>query len=100
MSGAGASHGTNVRDLAAISVICLAHGPALLALGLHGVRSRWFGAAALLLVLGTLVFVSDLALRQGLGVAPLPLAAPVGGVAMIGGWALVVLGAIAGQATE
>ncbi|WDR03809.1 DUF423 domain-containing protein [Devosia algicola] len=100
MSAAGASHSGDARNLGAIASICLAHGPALLALGLHGVRGRLYAGAALLLGFGTLIFVGDLALRQWLGASPLPVAAPVGGIGMIAGWLMVILGGITAQATE
>lgn len=84
-SAAMASHGEDPRNLAAISAICLAHGPALLALGLAG-RGRYLFGAAWLLSIGTVVFVADLAVRQSLGQGLFPGAAPLGGGAMILGW--------------
>lgn len=89
-TAAMASHGENPRNLAAISAICLAHGPALLALGLAR-RGRGLEAAALVLAIGTLVFVGDLALREYAGQALFPGAAPLGGGTMILGWAGVVV---------
>lgn len=84
-SAALASHGEDVRNLAAISAICLSHGPALLALGLAG-RGRFLDVSAAVLAFGTLVFVTDLLLRHALGHAAFPFAAPLGGGAMILGW--------------
>src|SRR4051812_31716993 len=86
MAAAGASHGDGVRNLGAVAMICLAHGPALLALGLGRSGGRWFATAALLLALGTFVFAGDLLARQYLGQGAFPLAAPLGGLGMIGGW--------------
>jgi uncharacterized membrane protein YgdD (TMEM256/DUF423 family) len=88
-TAAMASHGENPRNLAAISAICLAHGPALLAIGLAR-RGRGLEAAALVLSAGTLVFAGDLALREFAGQALFPGAAPLGGGAMLLGWAGVV----------
>lgn len=88
-TAAMASHGENPRNFAAISAICLAHGPALLAMGLAR-RGRGLEAAALVLSAGTLVFVGDLALREYAGQALFAGAAPLGGGAMLLGWAGVV----------
>ena len=89
-SAAMASHGEDPRNLAAISAICLAHGPALLALGLAG-RGRYLFAAGGLLALGTVLFVADLLARQGWGQGLFPGAAPLGGGAMLLGWAGIAL---------
>lgn len=92
-SAAAASHGGESRNLGAIAAICLAHGPALLALALAG-RGRLLAWAGVPLALGTVIFAADLGIREWLGHGLLPGAAPLGGVAMIGGWlALIVAGA-------
>ena len=93
MSAAAASHGGESRNLAAIAAICLAHGPTLLALGLAG-RRGMLSVAALLIASGTLVFAGDLGLREWLGHGAFPGAAPLGGVAMIGGWLTLVVAAV------
>ncbi|WP_375451914.1 DUF423 domain-containing protein [uncultured Devosia sp.] len=90
MAAAGAAHGGAGSNLGSIAMVCLAHGPALLALGLAGPRGRLFAAAAILLGLGTLVFAGDLLARQYLGRAAFPLAAPLGGMGMIAGWIAVI----------
>ena len=92
-SAAAASHMGESRNLAAIAAICLAHGPALLALGLAG-RGRLLTVAAVLLGLGTVIFVGDLAVREWLGHGAFPGAAPLGGVGMIGGWLMIVFAAL------
>lgn len=84
-AAAASSHMTGSRNLASIAAICLSHGPALLALGLHG-RSASLLAAGCLLATGTVVFAADLALREWLGHGLFPGAAPLGGAAMIMGW--------------
>jgi uncharacterized membrane protein YgdD (TMEM256/DUF423 family) len=94
MAAAGASHGGEGRNLSAIAAIGLAHGPALLALGLAG-RGRVLGVAAGLLAIGTLVFVGDLSMREWLGQGLFPGAAPLGGAGMIGGWLAIVVAALA-----
>ena len=98
MAAAAASHGGDGSNLGPIAMVCLAHGPALLALGLSSLRGRWFTAAAALLALGTLVFAGDLLARQYLGYGVLPLAAPIGGLGMIGGWIAVVVGGLLNRA--
>lgn len=94
-AAAAASHGES-RNLAAIAAICLAHGPALLALGLAG-RGRVLGVAAALLIIGTMIFIGDLSMREWLGHALFAGAAPVGGAGMIGGWLTMVVAAFAGR---
>ncbi len=92
-SAAAASHGEEARLLGAASQICLAHAPLLAALALHGLRSRMLRASALLIVLGTLLFVGDLLARHFLGQALFPLAAPAGGLTMLAGWVFLAFGA-------
>lgn len=94
IAAASASHAGESRNLSAISTICLAHGPALLALCAIGLDNRLFRFAAYLLAAGTFVFSTDLGVREWLGHGAFPGAAPLGGVGMIGGWALVVIGAL------
>jgi uncharacterized membrane protein YgdD (TMEM256/DUF423 family) len=90
MAAAAASHGES-RNLAAIAAICLAHGPALLALGLMG-RGRILMTAGLILVLGTAIFAGDLGMREWFGNGLFVGAAPIGGGAMILGWLGIALG--------
>ncbi|WP_193335260.1 DUF423 domain-containing protein [Devosia beringensis] len=95
MAAAAASHGGESRNLAAIAAICLAHGPALLALGLAG-RGKLARAAGLLLAGGTAVFAADLGVREWLGHGMFAGAAPLGGGAMILAWAAIALGGAIG----
>ncbi|UYO00744.1 MAG: DUF423 domain-containing protein [Devosia sp.] len=92
-AAAAASHGGDARNLVSIAAICLSHGPALLALGLHA-RSRWYGVAGLLLALGTAVFAGDLGMREWLGHPLFPGAAPLGGGLMILAWLGLAAGAL------
>lgn len=91
MAAASASHDAS-RNLGAIATIGLAHGPALLALGL-ATRSRAMNVAAALLVLGTTIFVADLGAREWLGHSLFTGAAPLGGATMIGGWTAIIVAA-------
>lgn len=93
LAAAASSHVGEGRNIPAIATMCLAHAPALLALGLAG-RGRVLAIAAFALALGTLVFVGDLGVREWLGNGLFPGAAPLGGAGMIAGWLLIVLGAI------
>jgi len=93
-AAAAASHGPESRNLAAIAAIFLAHGPALLAIGLAA-RARPLLWAGLVLGAGTLVFGGDLALREWLGQGAFAGAAPLGGGLMILGWLGVALSAFA-----
>ena len=92
MAAAAASHAGESRNLGAIAAIGLAHGPALLALALAG-RGRVLAIAAVLLALGTAVFVGDLGMREWVSRGLFPGAAPLGGAAMIGGWLAIALAA-------
>ena len=94
MAAATASHGGS-RNLAAVAAIALAHGPALLALALAG-RGRILMVAAILLAAGTTGFVGDLAAREWLGHGLFPGAAPLGGIAMIGGWLAITVAGLLG----
>ena len=86
-SAAAASHAGESRNLGSIAMICLAHAPALLALGLAG-QGRLLAIAAGVLGLGTLFFAADLGVREWLGHGLFAGAAPLGGIGMIGGWLL------------
>lgn len=94
-TAAAASHGES-RNLSAISMIFLAHAPALLALALFG-KGRVLLGAALVLAVGTLVFGGDLAMREWVGRGLLPGAAPLGGAGMILGWLGVAAAGLAGK---
>jgi len=98
MAAAGAAHGGG-GNLQPIAMVCLAHGPALLALGLAA-RGRLFALAGLLLVLGTAVFSADLLSRQANGSALVPMLAPVGGLLMIAGWITIIVAALLSSAGE
>jgi uncharacterized membrane protein YgdD (TMEM256/DUF423 family) len=52
--------------------------------------ARWFLGAAAAFLLGSLLFGGDLALRSLAGAKLFPMAAPLGGILLILGWALVM----------
>lgn len=72
--------------------ILLVHAVAVLATAAPacnaGTVPRGALAAATLLALGTALFGTDLGFAAFLGARPVPLAAPLGGMAMIAGWLL------------
>lgn len=92
-TAAMASHGTDPRNLAAISAIALAHAPVMLVLSLAG-KGRALAAAGMVLVLGCVVFSADLATRHWVGTSLFPGAAPLGGGALILGWLAVSVSAV------
>lgn len=93
-AAAASSHGEAVRNLGALSTIYLAHGPALVAVGIAG-RGRIMLGAATALAAGTLLFGADLAMRQWLGHSLFSGAAPLGGGMMILAWVGLALSAFA-----
>lgn len=99
-AAAASSHGGEARNLSAIASVCLAHGPALLALGLYGLRGRMFGVAAVLLALGTLVFSGDLLSREMAGSPLFTMAAPIGGILMIAGWIAIIAAGLLSRGGE
>ncbi|WP_137129489.1 DUF423 domain-containing protein [Rhizobium sp. FY34] len=94
MLAAGASHGEDARLLGAASTMCLAHAPVLLALYIANHRIKTANSAALVLGLGTLMFCGDLLSRHFGHGSLFPMAAPVGGLAMIAGWVVLGAGAV------
>ena len=95
---AAAAHGAGGAGLETPAQFCLVHAPALVALGAAirtGLVLRWLGrAAGLVLVLGIVLFCGDLTLRALTGLAPLRLAAPIGGTLLMAGWALLAIAAV------
>ena len=94
-AAAGASHGGDTQILAALALIALSQAPAVLALALYANRSRMLTASTLFIGLGALLFSADLGARHFLGNRLFPLSAPLGGLAMIGGWLLLTVAALA-----
>ena len=97
-AAAGASHGDS-RNLSSIAMIFLAHAPVFLILALVA-RGRVLSWAGLVLAAGTLVFGLDLALREWSGHALFAGAAPLGGGAMILGWAGLGIAGLIGKSSD
>jgi uncharacterized membrane protein YgdD (TMEM256/DUF423 family) len=92
LSAAAAHQG--IANIATAASFLLMHAPAFLALSiLGGNRVRSYGSWALLL--GLVMFSGDLLARAYLGTRLFPLAAPSGGVLMIGGWLAIAASALA-----
>ena len=93
LAAASAHAGGDTHLLASASAMCLAHGPALLGLhiGYRAVRTAPVGG--LLIGVGTLLFTADLLVLYERGAGVFPMAAPIGGFAMMGGWLVVAAGA-------
>jgi len=93
-AGAHAKPGTGLDSA---GHMLLFHAPAVVAAcaGIAaGLISRPVGAiAAIALLIGVALFAGDLALRAYVGHRLFPMAAPTGGMVMIGGWALLAVAA-------
>lgn len=74
----------------------LAHAPALLAIGLLG-ANRLLSIAGALLIFGLFLFCGDLLMRHYVGDRLFPMAAPIGGTAMILGWLAAAASAFTGR---
>lgn len=90
---AAASHAGGEALLRPASSICLAHAPALLALALADGKLRFAPLVALVMAAGTLLFAGDLVARHFLGSGLFPMAAPTAGLALIGSWLTLAIGA-------
>jgi uncharacterized membrane protein YgdD (TMEM256/DUF423 family) len=93
LSAAAAHAGGDTHLLASASTMCLAHAPALLAIYAVFRQLRVAGVAGLLMGLGTLLFVGDVVTLYFRGSGLFPMAAPIGGFAMMAGWLVVAFGA-------
>lgn len=80
-----AAHGGYGDTLNTASLFALIHAALTMALT-RGLATRLSTLAAALIILGALLFCGDLALRAITQRALFPMAAPLGGFLMIGGW--------------
>ena len=92
-AAAAATHLGDDRVLGSLALIGLTQAPAVLALGLYA-GGGLIRIAAALIGFGALIFCADLAALHLMGASPLPLAAPVGGSAMILGWLVLIPAAV------
>ena len=93
LAAAAAHAGGDSHLLASASAMCLAHAPALPALHVGYRAIRTAPLAGLLMTIGTLLCPADLLALYGRGAGLFPMAAPIGGFAMMGGWLVVAAGA-------
>lgn len=93
LAAASAHAGGDTHLLASASAMCLAHAPALLALSIGYRTIRTAPLGGVLMGLGTLLFTADLLMLYARGGGLFPMAAPIGGFAMMAGWLVVAAGA-------
>lgn len=97
---AAAAHVTGGGTLETSARFLLAHAPALVGLAAAAAAGLAHRNTALvagaLLALGLALFSGDLAYRGFRAEALFPMAAPAGGVLMMGGWALAAVSAVIG----
>lgn len=92
---AAAAH-TGGHDIGIAASFLVMHAPALLAIGLFP-RNRLLAAGGAILLVGLLLFCGDLAMRDFAGHRLFPMAAPIGGSALILGWLVVAASAFSRQ---
>lgn len=89
-SYAASAHGDHAL-LGTVAPILLGHAAAFLGFAVLSIRSRALYWSAVLLFIGLVLFAGDLILRDLTGNRLFPMAAPLGGMAMIGGWVMTAL---------
>jgi uncharacterized membrane protein YgdD (TMEM256/DUF423 family) len=94
MAAAAAATHSGAPMLAPLSLIALTQAPVLLVFGLVPVAAIRLRTGALILGAGALLFTADLAVRHVSSVSLFPYAAPIGGSAMIIGWATIGISAL------
>lgn len=95
--GAVAAHRLQSPALAQASTLLIVHAAAAVGLAAHcsqSPRPRASIAAGALLLAGTTLFAADIALRGFTGDRLFPMAAPIGGSAMIAGWLAIAIAGI------
>jgi uncharacterized membrane protein YgdD (TMEM256/DUF423 family) len=95
---AASAHGVDASRLASASAMLLFHATAVLAVVALLARGLLHGGIGLIaafgFVIGAILFAADLTLRQYVGHALFPYAAPTGGTLMIASWLAVTLAAV------
>ena len=91
---AAASHLDDTRLIGNASLMCLVHAPSLVAIALLATRNRLAWASGWMLAVGTLLFAGDLLARHAWQHGLFPMAAPSGGMLMIGGWLVLAVGSL------
>lgn len=96
-AAASAHAASDPRLLGAVALVCLAHAPAIMTLGLSEHRGTLLRVAALLLFAGASLFSADMASRAYEYGRLFPMAAPAGGLIMMAGWLTVAASALASR---
>lgn len=95
---AASAHDASGVGLDSAAYMLLFHASAVIALIAaleHALPHRGLGLVAIgLLTIGAMLFSGDLAMRAFMQMKLFPMAAPTGGMLMIGGWIVVVLAAL------
>ncbi len=94
MAAAAAATHSDAPLLTPLSLIALTQAPVLLVFGLMPVTAIRLRTGALIVGAGALLFTADLAVRHVWGASLFPYAAPIGGSAMIVGWATIGISAL------
>lgn len=89
-----AAHGGYGDNLKTAAEFAILHGALVAALCMVREPTRATTVAAVVLLLGAWLFCGDLALRATAGQALFPMAAPAGGMMLMGGWLLLALAAL------
>lgn len=89
-SYAASAHGDHAF-LGTVAPILLGHAAAFLGFAFLSTRNRAIHWAATLVLVGLVLFAGDLILRDLTGNRLFAMAAPLGGMAMIGGWLMTAL---------
>lgn len=93
-AAAAAAHGGgDARLMGAVALVCLTHAPAFLALSARR-PPLLLTLASLAMVAGIVLFCGDLAMRTLHGTGLFPMAAPAGGMTLIGAWLLIAIQAL------
>lgn len=92
-AAAMAAHGGDERLMGAVALVCLTHAPAFLALSVRK-PPLLLAIASVAMAVGIVLFCGDLAMRGLYGTGLFPLAAPTGGMTLIGAWLLVTVQAV------
>ncbi len=93
-----AAHAPGGPNLDTAARFLLIHAPALLAIAalasIGAVNPSLGRAAGWIIVLGLVLFCGDLVMRALRGVALFPMAAPIGGFLLMGGWGMAAVAAL------
>jgi uncharacterized membrane protein YgdD (TMEM256/DUF423 family) len=93
-----AAHAPGGANLDTAARFLLVHAPVLLVVAalarIEGVSPGLGRLAGWLIVLGLVLFCGDLVMRALRGAALFPMAAPIGGFVLMGGWAMLALAAL------